>query len=168
MFRPHLREWRLLPVKQRRCFDVPTPLSGPLYAVVFSQYKGTAFAGGVGGGQGWGEPSAVAGTGVRQGCRCRATCGIWFHVSGSRFQVVLHPCVSRASPTGWLSPCGPQTAGSSSRCHSTNFFSSPSSCSRKSRQIASTKVDSWPLLPPVSATRLAIMPQVSFQLRSGY
>ncbi len=34
------------PRKQRRCFGVPTPLSGPLYAVVFSQYKGTAFAGG--------------------------------------------------------------------------------------------------------------------------
>lgn len=53
-------------------------------------------------------------------------------------------------------------------CHSTSFFSSVSSCWRKSRQIASTRCDSWPLLPPLSATRFAIMPQSSFQLRSGY
>ena len=34
--------------------------------------------------------------------------------------------------------------------------------------MASTRSENWPLLPPESATRLAIWPQSSFQLRSGY
>ena len=33
---------------------------------------------------------------------------------------------------------------------------------------ASTRSDNWPLLPPVSDTKLAIWPQGSFQVRSGY
>ena len=54
------------------------------------------------------------------------------------------------------------------RCHSTSFLSSSSLWWRKSRQMASTRNENWPLLPPESATRLAIWPQSSFQLRSGY
>ena len=53
-------------------------------------------------------------------------------------------------------------------CHSTSFSNSSSSCSRKFRQMASTKFPNWPLLQPESGTRLAIMPHDSFQLRSGY
>ena len=41
-------------------------------------------------------------------------------------------------------------------------------CRQKSRQIASTRFDNWPLLQPESATRIAIMPHNSFQVRSGY
>ena len=53
-------------------------------------------------------------------------------------------------------------------CHSTSFASSSSSWVRKSRQRASTMLDSWPFPAPLSATRLAIIPLVSFHERSGY
>ena len=47
------------------------------------------------------------------------------------------------------------------RCHSTSFFSSSASCLRNRWQMASTRLDNWPLILPVSATRLAIWPQSS-------
>ena len=96
------------PRKQRRCFGVSTPLSGPLYAVVlaflrrcralctplfFHSTKVVQSQGALAvfGGHRWGEPSAVAGTTVRQGRRCLETCERWFHVSGSKFQATPHP-----------------------------------------------------------------------------
>ena len=39
------------------------------------------------------------------------------------------------------------------RCHSTSFLISPSSCPRKSLHMASTRAVSWPLFPPLSVTK---------------
>ena len=54
------------------------------------------------------------------------------------------------------------------RFHSSSFLSSSSSCSRNWWQMASTRLDNWPLLLPVLGRKIVNLPPKDPQFRPGY
>ena len=105
-------------------------------------------------------------------------CGVNFKISGThtssknhRFSV--HPsfgdrCLFVGERTNSDLTDEQQVHTLSLRCHSTSFFSSSSSCLRNWWQMASTRLDNWPLLLPVLGRKIVNLPPKDPQFRPGY